>query len=101
MNNQKRVLAQVLSIDAWHGPIRTDGDVSAVHVELSFQQGRMGGDDPGFPFTFNIALKRALLTVRLEPPLKLDRNSVARQIPSNQGEYTRIMAALDSTTFFD
>lgn len=95
MNNQRRVLAEVLAIDAWHQPIRTNGGTSSVHVELSFRNGRIGGDDADFPFTFRIALKRALLTVKLEPPLKLDRNSVARSIPVDVGEHTKTLSLLD------
>lgn len=95
MSNQRRVLAEVLAIDAWHQPLRTNGGTSSVHVELSFRNGRIGGDDPEFPFTFRIALKRALLTVKLEPPLKLDRNSVARSIPVDQGEHTKTLSLRD------
>ena len=95
MSNKRRVLAQVLSIDAWHSPITYDGKKFSVHVELSFRNGRIGGDDPDFPFTFNIALKRALLTLELEQPLAIDRASVARHIPADQAELTKILAARD------
>jgi hypothetical protein len=91
MSNKKRLLAQVLSIDAWHEPMKFDGRTFSVHVELSFKNGRIGGDDPRFPFTF----KRALLTIQLEKPLSIDRKSVARHIPSNQAELTQIIAARD------
>ncbi len=95
MSNKRRVLAQVLSIDAWHEPMKFDGQTFSVHVELSFKNGRVGGDNPDFPFTFNVALKRALLTLTLEKPLVIDRNSVARSIPLNQAEMTRIVSARD------
>lgn len=93
MSNNRRVLAEVLSIDAWHEPMKFDGKNFSVHVELSFRQGRVGGDDPTFPFTFNVALKRALLTLTLEKPLAIDRKTVARSIPANQAELTRISTA--------
>lgn len=93
MNNQRRFLAEVLTIDAWHDPIDAGNSTTKVHVELSFKRGRLGGGDHEFPFTFNLALKRAVLTVKLEQPLELDRNTVARQIPSTQAELTRITAA--------
>ncbi|SEI86231.1 hypothetical protein SAMN05428950_101409 [Sphingomonas sp. OV641] len=95
MSNKRRVLAEVLSIDAWHEPMRFNGESFSVHVELSFRGGRVGGDNPDFPFTFNIALKRALLTLNLERPLIIERNSVARSIPKNKGELTRISRARD------
>lgn len=93
MSNNRRVLAQALAIDAWHEPMRFDGETFSVHVELSFKSGRIGGDDPTFPFTFNIALKRALLTLKLESPLAIDRRTVARSIPNSSAELTRIISA--------
>lgn len=91
--NRLRVLAEVMSIDAWHEPFQIDGATSAVHVEVSFQQGRLGGRDSDIPFTFRIALKRALLTVHLEHPLTIKRSSVARDIPEVPAELSRILSA--------
>ncbi|WP_342251386.1 hypothetical protein [Sphingomonas sp. OTU376] len=91
MNNQIRVLSQVLAIDAWHKPLRVDGGTSSVHVELSFHQGRLGGDNPDMPFTFRVRLKKALLTVSVEQPLEIDRESVARSIPPSSLEHTKIL----------
>jgi hypothetical protein len=95
-NNRARILSQALSIDAWHEPFRLDGATSAVHVELSFSEGRLGGDDADFPFTFKLALKRALLTIKVERPLSLDRRSVARSKPSIDAERTMILALRES-----
>jgi hypothetical protein len=92
-DNRFRVLTDVMSIDAWHDPFQIDGRTSAVHVEVSFQQGRLGGDDPELPFTFRIALKRALLTVHLESPLSIQRSSVARDIPQDSAELSKILSA--------
>lgn len=89
------MLAEVLSIDAWHDPFRIDGVTSAVYVEVSFQQGRLGGDDPKIPFSFKIGLKRALLTVRLESPLTIKRSSIARDIPVSPIELQKILSAKD------
>ena len=91
-NNQARVLAEVLAIDAWHEPFRYDGGTASVHVEMSFRNGRLGGDDAEFPFTFNIALKRALLTIHVETPLAIDRTTIARSIPKDQSEWSKIVA---------
>lgn len=62
-NNRTRVLGEVLSLDAWHDPFRCNGETSGVFVELSFHEGRLGGEESNIPFTFKIELKRALLTV--------------------------------------
>jgi hypothetical protein len=96
MNNRARVLAEVLSVDAWHQPFAVGGSSSAVHVELSFQEGRIGGADPDFPFTFRLNLKRALLTVKLEPPLEIERSSVARSVPSSEVELKRLRVAKEA-----
>ncbi|MET3712615.1 hypothetical protein ABIC65_003333 [Sphingomonas trueperi] len=81
----------MLAIDAWHKPLRAGGS-SSVHVDLSFREGRLGGDNDDFPFTFRIKLKKALLTIKVESPLKIERKSVARGIPSDEAEYSRIRA---------
>lgn len=91
-NNRQRILAEVLSLDAWHKPFRIDGETSAVHVEVSFEQGRIGGDDPQMPFTFRLSLRKALLTVKLEPPLTIDRNTIARSIPENPVELSHMLS---------
>lgn len=95
-SNRKRVLSDVLSVDAWHEPFRVDGTTSAVHVELSFTEGRIGGSDQEFPFTFKVSLKQALLTVSVEQPLEIDRRSIARSIPEAEVELTRLRAARDT-----
>lgn len=92
-NNRTRILSQVLSLEAWHEPFRLDGDTAAVYVELSFREGRVGGDDRDIPFTFVINLKRALLTVQLEAPLQIDRHSIARGIPETQVEHSKVRTA--------
>ncbi|MES3044658.1 hypothetical protein [Sphingomonas faeni] len=67
-----------------------DEKTAAVHVELSFRSGRVGHDDPDFPFTFRIGLKRATLIVKVEEPLSIIKDSIARHIPKNQTERTTI-----------
>lgn len=92
-HNYQRIFADVLSVDAWHEPFKTSEETYAVYAEISFSEGRMGGDDPDIPFTFNVRLKKALLSISLEPPLSLDRSSVARGVPPRQAEYTQVVRA--------
>lgn len=94
--NRKQIFTEVLSLDAWHEPFKVDGNTSSVFVELSFKEGRIGGDDSDFPFTFRIALKRALVTLKVEAPLHVDRRSVARSIPDSQAELTRLKTAKET-----
>ncbi|HEX8573880.1 MAG TPA: hypothetical protein VF759_14140 [Allosphingosinicella sp.] len=58
---------------------------------MSFTEGRLGGSSADFPFTFKVSLKRALLTVRLEAPLEIDRKTVARGVPSAEVELSKIL----------
>lgn len=92
-NNRARVLSEVLSLDAWHDPLRVDGTTSAVYVELTFSEGRIGGNDSKIPFTFRLSLKRALLTINVEDSLSIDRASIARSIPSAQVELSKVLTA--------
>jgi hypothetical protein len=92
-SNRIRILSELVAIDAWHKPIKIDGNKATVHVELTFKQGRIGGDDADFPFTFRISLKRALLTVSVEPQLDVDRESIARNVPEASVEHTRLRIA--------
>jgi hypothetical protein len=93
--NRLRLLSDVLSLDAWHSPMRTDRASCQVCVELTFKEGRLGGEDEDFPFTFRLSLKRALMTIRLEEPLDIVRDSVARNIPDSQVHQTRLRAVRD------
>jgi hypothetical protein len=95
-DNRRRILAEALSIDAWHEPIKLNGTTSAVHVELSFHEGRLGGETEDFPFTFKVTLKKALLTIRVEKPLEIDKRSIARSVPEAQVELTRLRKARDT-----
>ncbi|WP_374551930.1 hypothetical protein [Sphingobium yanoikuyae] len=91
-HNRKRILSEALSLDAWHDPFQI-GSSCGVYVELSFHEGRLGGDDPNIPFTFKLGIKRALLTIELENPLEIDRKSVARNIPEVSAELNKILEA--------
>jgi len=94
-NNRQRVLSEVLAVDAWHEPFEITRNSYGVFVELSFREARLGGDDSEFPFTFKAALRRALLTVKIEQPLTMDRASISRSIPAKQAEHTQILRARD------
>lgn len=93
MNNRRRVLAELVSIDAWHEPFHISQGSYGVHVELSFHEARLGSDDPESPVTFRACLRRALLIVSIESPLRIDRASIARSIPIKQAEHTKILRA--------
>lgn len=94
-SNRQLFLSEVVSIDAHHDPIKFDDKSAGVYVDLTFQEGRVGGDRPEIPFTFKLNLKRALLTVSVGRDLKYDRRHVARTIPNSSVEHTRLRGARD------
>jgi hypothetical protein len=94
-SNSVRILSEVVAIDAWHKPIKVGKDAASVHVELTFKQGRIGGENTDFPFTFRICLKKAVLTVKVEHGLDVERASVARNIPQASVEHTKLRVARD------
>ncbi|MEV5030910.1 hypothetical protein [Sphingobium sp. LMC3-1-1.1] len=95
-DNRIRVFSEVVAIDAWHQPIQVSDYSASVHVDVTFKQGRVGGNDDRFPFTFRLSLKKATLLVTVESPLEVDRKSVARNVPEAQVEYSRIKLARES-----
>ncbi|WP_162928353.1 hypothetical protein, partial [Sphingopyxis terrae] len=94
-SNHKRILSDVLALEAWHDPFLISDQAAGVYVELAFSEARIGGESPEIPFTFKLALRRALLTVTVSEPLQIDRNSVARSVPEAQVEFSRLKLAKD------
>jgi hypothetical protein len=90
VTNRRSLLSEVVSLDAWHSPMKVGPGKSEVCVEITFKEGRLGGDDDDFPFTFKMALKRATLAVKLEAPLTIDRRSIARNIPDTLIEQSKV-----------
>lgn len=97
-DNRLRLLSDVVSLDAWHSPFQPYKNSIELRVEITFKEGRIGGDDADFPFTFKLSLKKATLIVSLEEPLAIDRGSIARNIPGAQIEYTKIRSVKDRLT---
>lgn len=95
MDNRRLFLPELLSIDAWHEPIKLSERSASVFVDLTLHDGRIGGDRPEIPFTFTASLKRALVTVHVEKPLKIDRLSIASSVPEGQVEFSRLRGARD------
>lgn len=90
-DNRVKLFAQLVRADAWlaeYGPDKK----GQLHVELSFQDGHFGGDSTAIPFTFSASLKRAMLRVAVESPLKIDRSSVARSIPQKEIELNKYIS---------
>jgi hypothetical protein len=90
-NNRIKLFAELVKADAWRSAFGPDGK-SQLHVELSFQNGHFGGDSAAIPFTFSASLKRAILRVTVEAPLRINRASVARSIPQKEIELTKYLS---------
>ncbi len=89
-DNHIRLFADILSIDAWHSEFTSNSSEAKVYVEMSFQQGRIGGDVPSLPFTFSIRLKKARLSIKVNSPLVINKKSISRGIPDSVVELTRL-----------
>jgi len=90
LSNTARIFSEILSIDAWRSQASSNAKEAKVHVELAFHHGRLGGDDFSIPFTFSIYLKRAVLSIQVSSPLKIDRDSIARGVPEKEVELTKL-----------
>lgn len=92
-DNRRQFLSEIMSIDAWHDPIVYNSNSAGVYVDMTFEEGRIGGDRGEIPFTFKLNLKRALVTVEVGKSLKFDRRRVARTVPESNVEHTRLRGA--------
>tara|TARA_R110002124_G_scaffold263786_1_gene430274 strand:+ start:331 stop:1128 length:798 start_codon:yes stop_codon:yes gene_type:complete len=89
------MFSEVVALDAWHSPVKKTRDSIEVYVDLAFKDGRMGGEDIDFPFTFRVALKRAKLVLKAPEPLSIIRKTIARDIPLVEAERTQIKMVRD------
>ena len=94
-SNHRRILSDLLALEAWREPVLISDNTAAVHVELAFTEARIGGEQTDLPFTFKLSLRRAILTVTVDEPLRIDRRSIARGVPEAQVEYSRLKMARD------
>lgn len=93
----KRILGELVAIDAWHRSFSGTRDTVDLHVDVVFDEARLGGE-PSSDVTFRLSLKRAEIIVRVPEtePLKVIRSSVSRNSPAKTGK--RYMnAAVKST----
>ena len=87
IRNQKRGLADVVTLDAWHQEFGAAVDTADLHVDVVFMTGRIGGvaEDQ---VRFKLSLKRAEVVVVLpvHEPAEIDPRSVSRDAPCFKGE---------------
>lgn len=89
-NNLKRLLADVVSVDAWHTPFDGETGIASLHVDVVFGEARIGGEREA-PVRFRLALKRAevVVVVPSSEPLEVQRGSVVRDQPEETIHRTR------------
>ena len=77
--NRKRILADVVTVDVWHSPFDENKGTADLHVDVVFDEGRMGGENES-QVRFRLSLKKAELVLLLPPtePIKIDKSTVAR-----------------------
>lgn len=61
MDNNPRVFAETVSVDAWRTPFSEGKAEADLHIDVVFSQGRIGGEEIGksSPVRFRMSLKRA------------------------------------------
>ena len=88
--NRRRILGEVVSLDAWHDEF--DDNVSRVnlHVDVVFETGRIGGEKEA-PVRFRLNVKQADVVVVIpeSEPVIIDKKSVSRDSPQYQGQMTK------------
>ncbi|WP_156411977.1 hypothetical protein [Bosea sp. Root483D1] len=62
MDNRKRALAEVASLDSWHKQFSVAQEVSELHVDVSFATGRIG-EEAESPVRFELRLRRVEVVV--------------------------------------
>ena len=85
--NRKRGLSDVVGIEAWHASFDEGRSNVALHIDVVFQTGRLGGN-PQDRVRFKLGLKRAQIVVVIPPgePARVDAQSVVRDSPITSGE---------------
>lgn len=79
-SNTKRALSELVSVDAWHMKFCEGVETADLHVEVSFGDARLGGDNKA-PVQFTVKVMRATVAVILPSSgaLRVERSSIARE----------------------
>ena len=85
-NNRQRALAEVVSLEAWHDEFSATALKAALHVDVVFETGRIGGEEDS-PVRFRLNIKQAdvVVVVPESEPIGVDKNSVSRDAPQVLG----------------
>lgn len=85
-SNRRRALAEVVSIDAWHDEFTATTLKVALHVDVVFETGRIGGEAES-PVRFRLNVKQADVVVVIpeSEPLGVEKKSVSRDAPQMLG----------------
>jgi hypothetical protein len=87
VDNQKRLFADVVTVDAWHAPFGAEASTADLRVDAVFDVGRVGGEAEA-PIRFRLGLRRAEVVVVISPtePIEVLRQSVARETVCNPSQ---------------
>ncbi|WP_157196438.1 hypothetical protein [Methylobacterium sp. 88A] len=80
LDNRKRALNEVVSLDAWHKGFTKSRKASDLHVDVTFSEGRIG-EDSDSNVRFRLSLKQAQIVVVVPPnePAKVQVATVRRE----------------------
>lgn len=79
VDNRKRALNEIVSVEAWHLQFKKGIRTVKLHVDVTFKEGRLGGEADS-PVTFRLALEKAevIVVVPETEPCDVILRSVAR-----------------------
>lgn len=83
--NRRRVLDEVISLEAWHDPF-VPGALASIHVDAVFLEARLGAEEDS-PIRFKLKLRRAELLFIIPPnePLEVLQETVSRDQSISEG----------------
>lgn len=84
MDNRKRALSEVVSLEAWHQQFKAKRKAVKLFVDVVFSEGRVGGSSD--PVRFRLRIKQAEVVVVIPPTeqASIDKTSVAREAPLSE-----------------
>ncbi len=96
--NQRKVFADVVSVDAWHSRFDGKSATADLHADVVFRVARLGGEKES-PVRFRLGLRRAEVVVVAPPtePVEVVKESVSRDQSVSVG-HLRIGTATETST---
>tara|TARA_B110000003_G_C16605962_1_gene517496 strand:+ start:576 stop:1394 length:819 start_codon:yes stop_codon:yes gene_type:complete len=99
MQNSKKILAELVSLDAWFDAYMQGQDIP-LQVAASFSEGRFGAE-PDSPVRFKASLKKAVIQIHLGSEFKVVKSSRYTKGPKTATKYLEKTQAKSSQSMTD